>query len=153
MIKDKFKMWKLALSTIHIDGKVTLEEEKWFEEKIATLTRNKLLGFSEEQISELLKVLHSPPENFEQEFELIEDPYEASFVIHILKMVSHVDGDLAESENELYKKLSKAAMKEVSPAAVEKIKQVRHVKVSHDESLMNSVIGLVSDFCDKIRGK
>ena len=143
MKKDKFKMWKLALSTIHIDGKVTVEEKKWFNEKIQTLSKNKLLGFSADQIAELVEVIDTPPGNFISEFENINDPFEASFVLHILKIVSHVDGDLDESEDMLYENLAAAAMKKVKK---ENIVKINNVTVREDDSVFGGIIDFVNDF-------
>ena len=56
MNENNFKLWRLALSAIHFDGKVSSEEKAWFAKKIKTLDNNRLLDFTDEQVSELQSI-------------------------------------------------------------------------------------------------
>lgn len=105
MNDSKFKMWRLALSIIHVDGKVDAEEIKWFEEKLKVLKSNKFLNFSKEQIIELEKVLESPTENFFEEFKALTKASDASFLLHLVRTVGHIDGDFCQDEENVYWKL------------------------------------------------
>ncbi len=114
MNKEKFKLWKLALSTIHIDGKVTSEEESWFYETVDSLEKNKILNFSKEQIEELKQTLNSPVVKFEEEFRKLSSPADCAFLLHILRISSHLDNDFSEDERAMYDKLEKACLENVN---------------------------------------
>ncbi len=105
MTNDKFHLWRLGLSIIHLDGRVDPEEVAWFQEKIGYLKRNKILGFSAEQINELESVFTNPVENFYEEFENIKKPADASFLLHLIRTVGHIDGNYDETEENAYWKL------------------------------------------------
>lgn len=116
---EKYKLWRLALSTIHIDGKVTAEEKRWFENSIKSLEQNSVLKFSEEQIAELKEILTTPVTNFLEEFNALEKPSDCAFVLHILRIVGHVDKDFGEDEKKMYKTLEQACLKGVDVASVD----------------------------------
>jgi hypothetical protein len=118
MNEDKFLMWKLGLSAIHFDGKVTDEETNWFNNKIKQLDKNKILGFSDEQIEELKSVLKKPVDNFLDEFKKISKPADASFVLHILTMIANVDRDYSPEEREKYEVLKRACLEGVDQSAI-----------------------------------
>lgn len=108
MNEDKFLMWKLALSVIHFDGKVTEEEKSWFEKKIVELDNNKLLNFTDEQVDILRKTLETPVENFVAEFENLKNPANASFLLHMIRTISHADGEFSPEEKEMFSKIETA---------------------------------------------
>ena len=134
MNSEKFKLWKLALSAIHIDGKVTKEEEKWFHEKISVLAENKILNFTPEQIDQLQEVMHSPGLNFLEDFRSLSNPADCSFLVHLLRIISHLDKDFSEEEKSLYQDLEKACLEKVNLNEVEeKIKVMEKESYHEDE--------------------
>lgn len=125
MNTEKFKLWNLSLSTIHVDGVVTPEEEEWFDKAILELDKSKRLDFSDEQIVELKKTFHTPSENFEEDFRQLVNPADCSFMVHILRVVSHLDKNFSEKERELYKRLEKVCLEGVDINLIEsKVKEI-----------------------------
>ena len=126
MNESKFLMWKLGLSAIHFDGKVTEEETNWFNNKIRQLDKNKILGFSDDQINELKSVLSHPVDNYLDEFKKLTKPSDASFVLHILTMIANVDRDYSQEEKEKYEMLKQACLEGVDQSSLDK--QIDHEK-------------------------
>lgn len=113
MNKEKFKLWRLALSTIHLDGKITSEEEQWFEKTVQQLSQNSVLNFSDNQIQKLKQVLKSPVENFIQEAKDLKSPADCAMLLHYLNMASHLDSNFSDEEKKKYHELQKACLEGV----------------------------------------
>lgn len=113
MNKEKFKLWRLALSTIHLDGQVTPEEQEWFHKTIQQLSRNSVLSFNDKQIQELKDVLKTPVKNFIQEAKELKDPADCSMLLHYLNMASHLDSEFSDEERKHYHELQKACLEGV----------------------------------------
>lgn len=138
MANEKFKMWKLALASIHLDGKVVPEEREWFRSKINELANNKVLNFSVEEIQELQSVLDSPAINFEEEFEKLERPADCAILVHLLNQIIHVDHDLDPQEAEMLKKLEYACRKNVDQDMVDNdLKVLRQRNEARDSKAKN----------------
>jgi|GEM_PF-3455557 hypothetical protein len=120
MNEEKFKLWRLALSTIHLDGKVTPEEEAWFDKTVQQLGSNSVLDFSDAQVQELKKVLKSPVTNFIQEAKDLKKPADCSMLLHYLNMAAHLDSDFSEEEKKYYQELQKACLEGVDVADIQK---------------------------------
>ena len=114
MDNEKFKLWRLALSTIHFDGNVSAEEKKWFAEKINTLKNNRILNFTEDQIAELQNILETPVENILKEFKDLKNPADCSMLLHLVRVISHIDNEVCQNEKALYEKLEKACLEGVN---------------------------------------
>ena len=93
MNNEKFKFCKLALSLIHVDGRVTPEERDWFEAKINDYSKNSVLNFSDEQIKELKKALFNPAKNYLSEFNSLATPAESVQILTIQRFVAHLDDE------------------------------------------------------------
>ncbi len=158
MNQDKFKLWKLALSAIHVDGKVTAEEEKWFQETVLNLEKNKILNFSPEQMNELKQIFYTPTENLLEEFKSLSKPADCSLLVHYLRIVSHLDSDFSEEEKSLYKKLEQACLENVNFESVEsKIKKLekknQHQSKGHNHSFFESAFRTMLEISDPSDGK
>ena len=149
MNHDKFQMWKLALSTIHADDFVTPEEAKWFGNKMKSLEENKILTFSDDQISELSQIIHQPVDNFIEEFKKIKKPGNAAFLLHVLHLVSRLDNELHEKEREVYSTLQKILLEDINIKFVEEsvslmesdlYSEDEYFKVNNEHSLFEKVI-------------
>ena len=101
MTEEKFKLWKLALGLIHLDGKVTREEQEWFDARIESIKRNKVLQFSDEQISELKSILLEPIENYLEDFRQLKKPADCALLVHFVRIVGHLDQDFSSKEKAL----------------------------------------------------
>lgn len=120
MNNEKFKFCKLALSLIHVDGRVTPEERDWFEAKINDYSKNSVLNFSDEQIKELKKALFNPAKNYLSEFNSLATPAERVQILTILRVVAHLDDEYCNIEKNLYEELEASALKNVDLLQVEK---------------------------------
>lgn len=136
-------MWKLGLSAIHFDGKVTEEEINWFYNKIKQLDKNKILDFSDDQIDELKLVLSHPVDNYLDEFQKIKKPSDASFILHILTMIANVDRDYSSEEKEIYEMLKKACLEGVDILSInEQIDPEKFPKETLYEKILNKISDL-----------
>jgi len=120
MNEEKFKLWRLALATIHADGKVTPEEVEWFNKKIEELSNNHALHFSKEQVNDLRNVLHTPVADFYEEFKDLHKPADKALLVHYLNIISNLDGDFAPAEREQLQKLTEACMSGVQMDDIQK---------------------------------
>lgn len=137
MENQKFKLWKLALSTIHADGVVSKEELSWFNQQIELLKNNKVLAFTDEQVEELRAVLSTPMTSFIEEFEELKNPADCSQLLHIVRVVSHVDHEFGPAEQALYKKLEDACLKNVDQNEVNLQLKVVEKKFAKDDEVQN----------------
>ena len=135
MNDDKFQLWRLALSCIHIDGKVTEQERVWFDQKISDLKKNSILSFSSEQINELKQSLSKPLNDFEKEFDKISKPSDRAFLLHTLRVISHLDKDFSSEERALYTQLEQKVLKGVDVEAVEKITAEMEEQSYHEDEV------------------
>ncbi|MCB9093741.1 MAG: hypothetical protein H6621_01625 [Halobacteriovoraceae bacterium] len=119
MNEQKFLLWKLALSIIHLDGKVAKEEEQWFLETIEALKKNKLLNFNTQQIEELKNVLYQRSENLINDFNLITTPGDCAFLVHTINYVSQLDSHYSPDEKAIYEELKSACLKGIDLGALE----------------------------------
>ncbi len=138
MDDNKFRLWKLALSTIHIDGKVTEEEIKWFKKTIKSLEENSVLKLSSDQIENLKDTLKTPVINFVEEFQLLNKPADSAFVLHILRIVSHVDSDFSTSEKAMYKTLEQACLKGVDIKAIDAKTDLMEEESYHEKNVYST---------------
>ena len=112
MREEKFKLWKLSLGLIHLDGKVTKEEQEWFDARIENMQRNKELQFSDEQISELKSILLEPIENYLEDFRQLKKPADCAQLVHFVRVVGHLDQDFSSKEKALLELLEKECLQE-----------------------------------------
>lgn len=137
MNEEKYKLWRLALSTIHLDGKVTAEEKNWFDKSIKNLEQNKVLNFSDEQISELNDILLTPVDNFIEEFNNLSKPADCAFVLHLLRVVSYLDAEFSEDEKQMYKTLEQACLKGVDVQAIDAETTKMENESYHEDKVYN----------------
>jgi hypothetical protein len=132
---EKFKLWKLALASIHLDGKVTSEEEEWFKQSIAKLEKNQILNFTVDQIKQLQASLHTPADQFVAEFKEIKKPSDRSILLHIIKIVCHTDSEFAPAEQTIYDKLVEACHANVDIESVKKKTLDMEIKSYHEDEV------------------
>lgn len=134
MNKEKFKLWRLALSTIHLDGKVTPEEEAWFDKTVNQLSANSVLDFSDEQVQELKNVLKKPVNSFIEEARNLKNPADCSMLLHYLNMASQLDSDYSDEEKKHYHELQKACLEGVEVNDIQKrVQQMEKASYHEDE--------------------
>lgn len=111
--ESKFNMWRAALSTIHVDGKVSVEEWSWAKNKIESLP------LSEEQKAVLENDIKSPV-SMESIIPKIEKKSDLAFVLHLIRTIGHLDEVYSDAERETFKSLEQEVMSGLDIEAIEK---------------------------------
>lgn len=118
MTESKFQMWRACIAAIWLDGKISKEELKWAKDKIQTL------AFSPEQkIIMENDLTHGL--DFAEACGRIGDKVDRAFLLHMLRVLGHIDKDFSTKEKEAYNALekivlSKLDLKEIA-AQIEKM--------------------------------
>ncbi|MBT3236200.1 MAG: hypothetical protein HN353_09650 [Bdellovibrionales bacterium] len=133
--QEKFKLWRLALATIHVDGKVTAEEEEWFNTSISKLEINKILNFSTQQIEDLRESLHTLANKFIEEFRSIKKPSDRSILLHIIKIACYTDDEFSPEERELYRELEIACHENIDIEAVKRQTYAMEIESYHEDEV------------------
>ncbi len=113
MNESKFHMWRACIAVILLDGKVHAKEQDWLSEKFNSLP------LSDNQ----KKILESDFENdvaFEDVVSNITDKRDRAFLLHMIRVISHLDGEYVEMEKSLFKKWEQFVLSGVDLEAVEK---------------------------------
>ena len=123
--QSKFSMWRACISVVHLDGQLTTGEEHWVKDKI------KSLPLSDEQRATLEKDL-SHGLNFDEVIQDISEPKDKAFLLHLVRVISYLDGDFSSDEKAAYLKLEKAVLSRLDLAQFE-----RQAKEIEDASYEN----------------
>ena len=93
--ESKFNMWRACISTIWIDGEVSLEEKSWIEGKINNLK------FTDEQKQTLISDFKNKT-SIKDIVANISDRKDRAFLLHQIRVISHLDNDYSVKEQELF---------------------------------------------------
>ena len=106
MDDSKFNLWRACFSFCFVDGFLALEEQKWIESKLATLT------FSDVQKKILINDLKSAPD-IENLLPLITKPADRGFLINHIRILSTLDSELSSSEKAKIDEMHKTVMSKI----------------------------------------
>lgn len=109
---SKFNMWRACMAVVRLDGKVTTDEMDWVVEKL------KLIPFSDAQrkiLEEDFKVGTSASSLIEK----ITDKKDRAFLLHMIRVIGHLDNDFSDEEKQLFKTLNDAIMMKLDLKALE----------------------------------
>ncbi len=109
---SKFNMWRAAIAIIHVDGKISIEEQSWAKEKISSLS------LSDSQKSTLENDLANGLE-VEPLLPLITHKPDRAFLLHLCRTIGHLEGDYSDSEKEAFRYLEKEILKDINLAPIE----------------------------------
>lgn len=98
MNNDKFNLWRAIFSLVHLDSKVSSEEDNWLKEKLNNL---KLTDEQKEILTQDIKDKKSV-DNF---VDLITHKPDRAFLLHQVRVISNLDKDYSKEEKEYFKKL------------------------------------------------
>lgn len=137
MDNDKFQMWRTAIATVFLDKKLAVQEKSWVEEKLATLK------FSPEQ-KEIIEQDLTQETDLVQLFEGVEKPQNRSFVIHLMRVISHLDGDFDSQEERVLNKIRQEVLGKIDLSSFEtelnKIdREMDDIKVYNKSSIFEKV--------------
>jgi hypothetical protein len=122
--ESKFNMWRACISTIWIDGEVSPEEKSWIENKINTLK------FTEEQ-----KIVLSS--DFKDKTPIkdivhnISDRKDRAFLLHQIRVISNLDNDYSETEQQLFTQWEKIVKDGLDLESA--LKELNIINVSFDK--------------------
>lgn len=100
MTESKFSMWRACIAALWLDGKITEEEMKWAKEKI------RLLPFDNEQKTIIENDL-TYGLDFAEACGRVSDKVDRAFLLHMLRVLGHLDKDFSAKEKEAYSALEK----------------------------------------------
>ena len=103
MNEDKFNLWRATFSLIHIDGKVTTEEANWYKDRLDSLP------LSEEQKTTVMGDFMSQ-RGIEELLDKVTDKGDRAFLLHQVRVVSHIDGHFSAEEKKFFKELEAQIM-------------------------------------------
>lgn len=107
LTQSQFSMWRTIVALIHVDGKVTSGESQHLIETF------KKLPFTEEQKKTLADDVKTP-QNIDLLFGQITTPADRSQFIYFARLLFWSDGDLAQQEHEVLKRLGEKVMSQVN---------------------------------------
>lgn len=142
---SKFSMWRACISVVHLDGRLTTDEDQWVKQKIESLP------LSQEQKAILQQDL-SNGIDFDSVIADISEPKDKAFLLHLLRVIAHLDGDFSSDEKQAYAKLEKIVLSRLDLAKFEKQAQeiedasYKNVPLDNKSSLFEAVIKNIVSF-------
>ncbi len=123
--ESKFNVWRACIGVIWSDGKVDPQERSWIEDRI-----NKLL-FTPEQ-KEILKSDLETNIDFKVVVDKISRPADRAFLVHQIRVISHMDGHQSPEEQKLLKTWSDYVLNKVDASALEQFAPEQGIKTKKD---------------------
>ncbi|MEE2671349.1 MAG: DUF533 domain-containing protein [Bdellovibrionota bacterium] len=123
--ESKFNVWRACIGVIWSDGKVDPQERSWIEDRI-----NKLL-FTPEQ-KEILKSDLETNIDFKAVVDKISRPADRAFLVHQIRVISHMDGHQSPEEQKLLKTWSDYVLNKVDASALEQFAPEQGIKTKKD---------------------
>ncbi|MBK24257.1 MAG: hypothetical protein CME70_09685 [Halobacteriovorax sp.] len=138
--ESKFNMWRAAFSIIHVDGKVSIEEQAWAKEKLSSLP----LSNSQKSTLELDLVKGAKVEEL---LPSITHKPDRAFLLHLCRTIGHLEGDYSDSEKEAFKYLEKEILKDIDLAPIEaevqkmeELSNKNKLEIDNKHSILENVI-------------
>ena len=96
-------MWRACMTVFHLDGKISAMEKQWAEDKI-----NSLPISNEEK--DILRNDFKTPSSLKTLIPKITHPPDKAFLLHMINVLGHLDGEFHESERQVFLTLQKEIM-------------------------------------------
>lgn len=100
---SKFAMWRACIATMHIDGEISARERDWMRDKIDSLP------LSTDQKMTLINDLRGGA-NVDSLVPFITDNNDRAFLLHLMRVIGHLDGDFSEHEKAAFNRLQKLVL-------------------------------------------
>lgn len=123
--ESKFNVWRACIGVIWSDGKVDPQERSWIEDRI-----EKLL-FTPEQKQTLKSDLETNID-FKAVVDKISRPADRAFLVHQIRVISHMDGHQSPEEQKLLKTWSDYVLNKVDASALEQFAPEQGIKTKKD---------------------
>ncbi len=142
---SKFSMWRACISVVHLDGRLTSDEDNWVKQKIQSLP------LSAEQKAVLEQDL-AVGLNFDEVIKNITEPKDKAFLLHLVRVISYIDGDFSSDEKQAYAKLEKIVLSRLDLAKFEEQAQAiedasyKNIPLDNKSSLFEAAIKNIISF-------
>lgn len=142
---SKFSMWRACISVVHLDGRLTTDEDHWVKQKIQSLP------LSQEQKLILQDDL-SNGIDFDNVIKDISEPKDKAFLLHLLRVIAHLDGDFSSDEKQAYEKLEKIVLGRLDLAKFEQEAQAiedasyKNIPLDNKSSVFEAVLKNIVSF-------
>lgn len=142
---SKISMWRACISVVHLDGRLSTDEDHWVKQKIQSLPLS----------SEQKAILEGDLANgldFDKVIQNITEPKDKAFLLHLVRVISYLDGDFSSDEKQAYAKLEKIVLGRLDLAKFEEQAQAiedasyKNVPLDNKSSLFEAVIKNIISF-------
>lgn len=128
---SKFNMWRGCMAVIRLDGKVTKEEQDFAIEKMI------YIPFSKEQKNILIQDFEKVTK-LEAILPLISDKRDLAFLLHMVRVIGHIDHDYSVEERAAFELINDIVMKGIDLNAVESEIEKLEIMSYHEDSVFES---------------
>ena len=126
--ESKFAMWRACVATVHLDGVVSVEEEKWLENQLIAIP------FSDDQLKILINDFKKPVD-FDDIFDQITEKKDRAYVLHYLRVISHIDGVFDEAEKIKYAEIEQKILGKLNLKDIEADAKAREIASYHEDKV------------------
>lgn len=127
MNDSKFNMWRACVATILIDGRINPEEDLWLKDHLENLP------FSEDQKKRIENDIEDGVK-FSDVVSKITDKKDRAFLVHQIRVISHLDHDFSDEEKQLLKTFEKHVLSGLNLPEIEaQIAQMEKDSYHEDE--------------------
>jgi len=110
--ESKFNMWRACIAIIHVDGNIAKEELQWAMEKINSIK------MSSDQKNLLNEDLKKSPDLKDLLKKITHKP-DLAFLLHMVRVISHLDNNYSSQEKDTYNALEKMILKGIDLEEIE----------------------------------
>ncbi|PIP89864.1 MAG: hypothetical protein COW01_06355 [Bdellovibrionales bacterium CG12_big_fil_rev_8_21_14_0_65_38_15] len=142
---SKFSMWRACISVVHLDGRLSTDEDHWVKQKIQSLPlSNEQKAILEGDLANGL--------DFDKVIQNITEPKDKAFLLHLVRVISYLDGDFSRDEKQAYAKLEKIVLGRLDLAKFEEQAQAiedasyKNVPLDNKSSLFEAAIKNIISF-------
>ncbi|MEK6624204.1 MAG: hypothetical protein AABY86_04505 [Bdellovibrionota bacterium] len=136
--ESKLSMWRACMAVFHLDGKITSTEKKWAEEKINSLPISK-------EEKDILRADFLAPPALKSLVAKITHKPDKAFLLHMINVLGHLDGEFHESEKQVFGALQSEIMGGLDmPALESEVKKME--EDSYDEKVVFAIHNKASLF-------
>lgn len=100
---SKFAMWRACIAVMHLDGEISSHERDWMRDKIDSLP------LSTDQKMTLINDLRGGA-SLDNLVPFITDENDRAFLLHLMRIVAHLDGKFSDKEKAAYSRLEKLVL-------------------------------------------
>lgn len=142
---NKFAMWRACIAVMHLDGRICAAERDWMRDKLDTLP------LSNDQKMTLINDLRGGA-SLDNLVPFITEAKDRAFLLHLMRIIAHLDGDFSDVEKQAYAKLEKLVLSRLNLPELEKQAQkfeddsYKNVELDNRHSLFEAAFKNIVSF-------